>query len=622
MEIQFLSQEKEGKFEKGINLLKAAEELGVAITSPCGGEGRCGKCKVIVEEGKENLSDLTADEKNFLKKDEIESDYRLACQTEVEEKGVKIEVPEEARKQTQIILTEGKSVEYEKNPVIKEYPLKINKPTLEDVSADFENIANEMERKYNLKINEIDYLTQQNLPGLLREKSNENEKSWNITTIVRNEEEIIDIVPNTDTRTYGLAIDLGTTTIVGFLMDLSSGEVLAINSIENPQVKYGEDLMSRITTILQEEKREEAQKIIVEGINEIIKSVSKEADISKEQIFEIEFVGNTAMHHLFLKIDPKYVGRSPYPPGRQKSIELKAGEIGIEIHPSGYIHWIPINAGWVGADNVSVMLATEIYKKSEIGLVVDIGTNGEIALGNEEKAYVCSTAAGPALEGGEIEYGMRATPGSIENVVINPDNYEVDFETIGDMAPKGICGSGIVDVTAEMLKAEIIDRDGKFSEEVLKNERFRQNDNGVYEYVIAWKGETSLGSDIVISQQDIREVQKAKGAMQAGARTLMDKMSIEEVDKVLLAGAFGNYIDKNSAIEIGLFPYCELEKIENMGNAAGYGAQMAMMSIEKRKEANKIPEIIEYFELASSEKFEKHFMDTMYFPHKDESLYS
>lgn len=621
-ELEILPWSKKGQFKPNTPLLDAVFELGVNIRSTCGGEGQCGKCKVLVKEGKENLSSMTEKEKKLLSKKEIESNTRLACRAKLEKDRVKIEIPEESQKVKQFVLASGKSIEYEKNPPIKDYPLNISPPTLEKPTPDFENVKNELERTYDFQIETIDYLTQQNLPRVLREGIESNEEIWEISAIVRDEEEIIDFAPIDNKNLYGLAVDLGTTTIVGYLMDLLTGEVVSAKSIENPQTRYGEDVISRITNILNEGEREKAHKVTVDGINKIIETVTKEEDISCEEIFEIVFVGNTAMYHLFLKIIPEFLSRSPYSPGRQASLDLKAREIGLDMNSSGYLHWIPINAGWVGADNVSVILTTEIYKKSEISLVIDIGTNGEIAVGNEDKAYVCSTAAGPALEGGQIKFGMRAAAGSIEKVKIDSDTLEPTFETIANVPAIGICGSGIVDTVAEFLKTGIIDKSGEFNKDFLSGERIKRNEQDVLEYVLVWKENTSLDTPITITQKDIREVQKAKGAMQAGARVLMDKIGAEQIDKVLLAGAFGNYIDKSSARRIGLFPDCDLDKVESIGNAAGVGAQMALASSDMRREAEKIPDIVKYYEIAGTEEFQDHYMDAMYFPHKDESLYS
>ncbi len=619
--LEFLPEEKKGRFKPKTSLLEAADELGVKISSPCGGEGKCGKCKIIVKDKEGTLSELSQEEKKSLSKEEIKSNYRLACRTKVLDGKFLVKVPEESRKENQVILTRGKTVSYKRNPVVREYPLTIYEPNIENAKPDFENVKNELVEIYNLDIKDIDYLLQQNLPKKLREKISN--KKWEISSIVRKGEEIIDLVPKNEGKVYGLAIDLGTTTIVGYLMDMISGKVVAIESIENPQIRFGEDLMTRLTFVLEEEKgREKAQEIVIRGLNKIIENVCDDAGIKSEKIFEIVLVGNTAMHHLFLKIHPEYVSRSPYPPGRQASVDLKVRELDLDINKSGYVHWLPINAGWVGADNVAVMLATGVYKDSEIQLVIDIGTNGEIAIGNKNEAFVCSTAAGPALEGGQIKFGMRAAPGSIEKVNINQNSLEPDIKTIENTPAIGICGSGIIDSVAEMLKTKIIDNSGKFREGILSNPRIKKNEKEIPEYILVKKKNNALNTDITISQKDIREVQKAKGAMQAGARILMDKMEIESLDNVLLAGAFGNFIDKSSALKIGLFPHCDMEKIESIGNAAGYGAQMALMNVDKREEAERIPEIIKYYELASSEKFQEEFTDAMYFPHKNENLYS
>jgi uncharacterized 2Fe-2S/4Fe-4S cluster protein (DUF4445 family) len=322
------------------------------------------------------------------------------------------------------------------------------------------------------------------------------------------------------------------------------------------------------------------------------------------------------MHHLFLKLTPEFIGRSPFVPGVHNSMDVKARDVGLTtVNPSGYVHMLPLEAGYVGADNVGVLIASEIYKSSEVSLVIDIGTNGELVLGNNEKMFSVSCAAGPALEGAHIKFGMRAAAGAIERVKI--DNFEPTNKTIGDEKPRGICGSGIIDVIAELFHAGIIEKNGRFAD--LDIPRLRKT-NKVKEYVLEYAPNAAINTDIVITQKDVREVQLAKAAMYAGAVILMNKFGCKKLDRIMLAGAFGNYIDKKSAMLIGLYPDCDLERVVSIGNAAGEGAIMALLSKEKREEAKRIARAVEYVELTLEKEFEPEFMNAMYFPHRKDSF--
>jgi uncharacterized 2Fe-2S/4Fe-4S cluster protein (DUF4445 family) len=458
-----------------------------------------------------------------------------------------------------------------------------------------------------LKNLDIDFHALTKLPTLMRQNKGQ------ITATVWNEKEIIDIEPNEVTTSYGLAIDIGTTTVVVYLLELETGRRIAIESMTNPQVAYGEDVVSRISHVIAaEDGLKQLGEIIRTGINSLIEQVIKKININNYQIQELTVVGNSIMHHLFLKLTPEFIGRSPFVPVTHMHMNVKARDVGINVNPSGNVHVLPLEAGYVGADNVGVLIVSEIYKSHEISLVIDIGTNGELVLGNNEKLFSVSCAAGPALEGAHIKFGMRAAAGAIESVKIDK-NFEPTYKTIGNEKPRGICGSGIIDVVAELFRVGIIEKNGRFAD--LETPRLRRN-NKVNEYVLEWASKAGINTDIVISQKDVREVQLAKGAMYAGAIILMNKFGCTKLDRIMLAGAFGNYIDKKSAMLIGLYPDCELERVVSIGNAAGEGAIMALLSKEKREEAKRIARAVEYIELTLEKDFEPEFMDAMYFPHR------
>ena len=565
---------------------------------------------VFINSGIVNVSELTEIEKQILTEHEISQHFRLACMTKAIG-DVEVTVPEESRRKEQIILTEGLKIDFTIDPAVKKYFLTIPLPSLEDLLSDKERLEKMLVQAHGLKNLIIDFPALKKLPNLMR-KSN-----GNVTVTVWNDKEIIDIEPDKVSKSYGLAIDIGTTTVVAYLIELETGKRVAIESMTNPQVAYGEDVVSRISYVITaEDGLQRLGDIIRTGINSLIEQLIKRSNISYDQIEEVAIVGNSVMHHLFLKLTPEFIGRSPFVPVTHTPMNVKARDIGINVNPSGNVHILPIEAGYVGADNVGVIIVSEIYKSPEISLVIDIGTNGEIVLGNNEKLFSVSCAAGPALEGAHIKFGMRAAAGAIERVKID-ETYEPTYKTIGDEKPRGICGSGIIDVMAELFRVGIIEKNGRFAD--IDTPRLRRI-NKIKEYVLEWASEAAINSDIVITQKDVREVQLAKGAMYAGAIVLMKRFDCTQLDRIMLAGAFGNYIDKKSAMLIGLYPDCDLERVVSIGNAAGEGAIMALLSKEKREEAMRIAKSVEYVELTLEEDFEPEFMNAMYFPHRKDNF--
>jgi uncharacterized 2Fe-2S/4Fe-4S cluster protein (DUF4445 family) len=449
------------------------------------------------------------------------------------------------------------------------------------------------------------------------------EGGWKVTVSVWKNKEIIGVEPGHVPGGYGLAVDIGSTTVAGYLCDLTTGAVLATDAMMNPQVAYGEDVMSRIGYAIKgKDGLKQLNRAIINGLNQLAGRAAAKAGIRRSEITDMAVVGNTCMHHLFLNINPLYLGKAPFAPSVHHSLDIKARDLGLRIAPGAYVHVLPIEAGFVGADNVGVLIAEEPYNQDEMLLIIDIGTNGELILGNRKRLLSSSCATGPAFEGAEIRHGMRASPGAIERVKIDPQTWEVEFRVIGNerwntetrkIDARGICGSGIFDVAAHMFLAGIIDKGGRFPS-VKKSPRLRQGEKEP-EFVIAWTKETAIGRDIVICQKDIRAIQLAKGAMYAGARIMMNKMGVEKIDKVILAGAFGSYIDKMSAAVIGLFPDCDPERVYAVGNAAGDGARIALLNVDKRKEADVMARQVEYVELTVEPDFNKIFTQSLIFPH-------
>jgi len=429
-------------------------------------------------------------------------------------------------------------------------------------------------------------------------------------------------------KAYGLAVDIGTTTVAGYLCNLTSGEVIATESMMNPQMIYGEDVMSRITyAVTHPDGLEELHRSIIGALNQLIQAVTGRCSLSSDRILELVVVGNTAMHHLFLQIYPKFLGISPFPTAIQRSIDVKARELGLKAHPSANVHVLPIEAGFVGADNVGVLIAEEPHHQDEMVLIIDIGTNGELVMGNRKKLISASCATGPALEGAHIKFGIRAAQGAIERITIDPETLEVKFKVIGqkewntereNSGAMGICGSGIIDAAAELYRNGILDKSGRFRNEV-KSSRLRVVDETT-EFVIAWKNETSIGKDITITQKDVRNIQLAKAALYTGAKLMMRRLGIEKLDKVILAGAFGNYIDPEKALVLGMFPDCDLKNVYAVGNAAGDGARLALLNRDKRAEADEIARKVEYMELSIEADFQKEFIEAMQIPHMKDSF--
>ena len=625
---------RRGEIEEGTTILKAAQQLGVDLEALCGDKKVCGKCKVRIEEGyfeKDNLesgmshiipSEAGADELKHIKPDDGPG-IRLACSCAIHG-DLKVFVPERSRAGKQVVRKAAKELSIALDPAVRKYTLTLTPPTLHDMTTgDYERIVSEMEKDYGLKGLKFDYQALLQLQDALREGD------WTITVSVWQGSEIIKVEPGHVDVCYGLAVDVGTTTCVGYLCDLSTGKVINTESMMNPQVPYGEDVMSRITYAMSNpEGLKTMQDAIITGLNEIIERVVSE--IIKDgpnpgfAIDDLTIVFNTAMHHIFLGLNPVYIGRSPFIPAVQRSLDLKARDLGLRINPGSFIHVLPIEAGFVGADNVGVLIAQEQYFQDDMVLIIDIGTNGELLLGNRNRVCSTSCATGPAFEGAQIKFGMRAAPGAIEKVKIDPVTKDAQYKVIGKadwhthiegkINAKGICGSAIIDVVAEMFKAGIIDKSGKFVMDCGTN-RVRKDADGRPEYVLAWADETSINQDITVTQGDVRALQLAKGALYTGTKLMMQKMGVTKLDRVELAGAFGSHIDREASLALGLFPDVPIDKVVVVGNAAGDGARMALLNKGKRIEAEERARWVEFVEIATEPAFEKEFMMAMHIPH-------
>jgi uncharacterized 2Fe-2S/4Fe-4S cluster protein (DUF4445 family) len=615
-----------GKVAEGATILDAARQLGAGLESVCGGHGTCGKCKIRIEEGyypkyriKSSIKAVINNEEinaRFLNPRQLKQNYRLACQTHIHG-DVVVFIPEESRKGQQVVRKDATDRKIKLNPAVKKYYIELAKATLKDATGDYERLAAELKKRFSLESLTIDY------PVLLKLQKIVRKGGWKVTVSVWKNKEIVDVQPGEAKRGYGLAVDIGTTTVAGYLCDLTGGDVLATAAMMNPQVAYGEDVMSRIGYATKEKGGlKKLNDAIIKGLNQIAREVAQQAGIRLADIIDMAVVGNTCIHHLFLKINPQYLGKSPFPPAIHHSVDIKARDLGLNVAEGAYVHVLPIEAGFVGADNVGVLIAEEPYNQNKMLLIIDIGTNGELILGNRKRLLSSSCATGPAFEGAEIRHGMRAAAGAIEKLKIDPETIEVQFKVIGNdkwnteditIGARGICGSGIFDAAAQLFLTGIIDKSGRFNMRV-KSERLRRGENGV-EFVIAWAKETAIGHDIVICQKDIRAIQLAKSAMYSGARIMMNRLGVNKIDRVILAGAFGSYIDKASAAVIGLFPDCDPKHVYAVGNAAGDGARMALLDLDKRDEADYWARRVEYVELTLEPDFNRIFTKALAFPH-------
>lgn len=620
---------RRGTVRNGLTLLDAARELGVDIEAPCGGARVCGKCKVKIEEGffekfgidsrMSNLSPVLEEEKEFFSAEELADNYRLGCCAYVQG-NILVFVPEESRGAKQVILEIGRERVFSLDPVIRNYYVELEPASLEDQTDDYARIQAALSAKYELPAGlTIDYPVLQTLPETVRSGE------WKITVSVWDNKEIVYVTPGLSEDPWGIAIDVGTTTVAAYLCNLRTGETPHKSSLMNPQIRYGEDVLSRITyAMMNDDGLAKMSKAIIEGINTLVERLTEAVGIAPSEIVDMTLVFNTAMHHILLNIDPKYMGRAPFAPSFRSSMNFKARDLGIKIAGGAFVHTLPVEAGFVGPDNVSVLIAEEPYKQDNMMLIIDIGTNGEIDFGNKDHLLSTSCATGPALEGAQIKFGMRAAPGAIEWVKIDPETKEPSIKIIGhedwfkegdEAIVKGICGSGIIDVIAEMFKVGIIAGSGRFNQKT-GNPRVRKGADGKMEYVLCYAKNTSIGKDITVTQGDVRAVQLAKAALYVGAKYLMEKRGVENPDSVTLAGAFGSYINKESAMVIGMFPDCDLENVQAVGNAAGDGAKLALLSRGKREEAQHVARWVQFVETATEPDFQPRFADAMAFPHR------
>lgn len=628
--ITFLPDNVSVQAEAGENLLAAAAKAGIFIQASCGGDGVCGKCKVQIESGE------VRSEKANLKAEEFEKGIRLACQTSVVG-DVTIRIPEQVSKSGKALKAKPKTTRaisarsldhligsWQVAPPVEKRFLKLDPPTLEDNVPDLQRLMRAIKQKCHdcaePTYDHPELLME--LPFTLRQAN------WECTVILlrgkRAEEpdRIIAVEPgNTTGQLYGLAVDIGTTTVCGVLINLNTGEVIAEASAYNDQIGCGEDVISRIIYSQRPGGLKALQEKVVRTINAVIDTVCTKVMISPSDISYIMAAGNTIMSHLLLGLNPKYLREAPYVPICSHFPLTRAASLGIHAHPSVRLFLYPAVASYVGGDIISGVHACQMYKSPELTLFIDIGTNGEIVVGNEEWMVCAACSAGPAFEGGGIRHGMRANAGAIENFHIHPETLEPMIITIDRIKPCGICGSGLIAIVAELLEAGVIDQQGKFNRS-LDHPRLREGADG-YEYVLAWATETLMGEDIAITEVDLDNLIRAKGAMYAGYVTLLESvgMTFDDLDRVIMAGNFGAYIDLEQAICIGLLPDIAREKFYYLGNGSMLGCQISLTDHVRFRERMIVSSLITNMELSESAQFMNHYMASLFLPHTDMSLF-
>jgi len=628
--VLFMPSGLRGQVPVGTTVLQAAQRLGVDLESICGGQGKCRKCQVLPQLGEfakhginsraEHLSELTATELMLQAKNRLKGARRLGCNARILGDLV-VDVPEESQQHKQHIAKAITAYDIQVQPALHLYTVTLPEPDMHLPISDKRRMQQALVDDHDLPVMDCEMSQLRMLQPALAKAQRQ------ITVAVYQFQQIIGIWPGEKKEVYGMAVDLGSTTIAAQLCSLDTGEVVATADTMNPQIRFGEDLMSRVSYVMMNKGGDVAMtEVVREAFNQLIKRACKTAGIEREDILDMTVVANPIMHHLFLGIDPTPLGTAPFALTTDQMQVIRAADIGIHMHAEARICTLPCIAGHIGADTAGVILSERPDLAEEHVLLVDVGTNAEIVLGNRHRLLAASSPTGPAFEGAQISSGQRAAPGAIERVRIDPETLEPRFRVIGcdvwsddpEFAEKsarvgvsGICGSGIIEVIAEMYLSGVIDEDGVIGPIVGKQSDRIVVDGRTYSYVIR-DGERPIR----ITQNDVRAIQLGKAALHAGTRLLIDHLGIDKVDRIGLAGAFGSHIDVKYAMVLGMIPDCNLDKVGSVGNAAGTGARIALLNFPSRREISEILPKVEKIETAIEPKFQEYFIDAMAIPHK------
>ena len=636
--VLFMPSGRRGRFTVGTPILEAARSLGVFVESVCGGRGICGRCQVHPEQGHfakhgiesrlENLTAFNEVEARYASKRSLPAGRRLSCQARVDG-DVVIDVPADVAINAQVVRKRSEARAIECDVAVALYPVKLDAPDMDKPLGDTDRLIAKLVSEHGLPRVACDITLLPRIQALLRMAN------FDVVAVVHQDGDgsalLLDVRPRGDERLFGVACDIGSTTIACHLVDLASGRTVASAGTSNPQIRFGEDLMSRVSYVMMNPDGREALTIAVRGaVEALIDRVAGQGGIARTDILEAVFVGNPIMHHLFLGLDPTELGQAPFALAVSGAQRLAARDLGLNLHPAARVYILPCIAGHVGADAAGVALSEGPQGHDETTLVVDVGTNAEILLGNRTRVLAASSPTGPAFEGAEISSGQRAAPGAIERVRIDPVTLEPRIKVIGCDAwsdepgfaegtdafgVTGICGSGIIEAVAEMYLAGIIRQDG-IVDGSLAVRSDRMIATGRTASYVLWRG----AQELTVTQGDVRAIQLAKAALYAGCRLLMDRMGVSTVERIKLAGAFGSYIEPKYAMVIGLIPDCDLDRVASVGNAAGTGARMALLSRRHRAEVEELVTRIEKIETAIEPRFQEHFVNAMGFPNTVEAF--
>jgi uncharacterized 2Fe-2S/4Fe-4S cluster protein (DUF4445 family) len=628
--VVFTPSGKRGRFELGTPILSAARSLGVDIDSVCGGRAMCTRCQVLIAEGEfakhnvrssaANLSPMSAPEQRLADRKLLAAGRRLSCQARLQG-DVVVDVPASSQVHRQVVRKAAEAYDIELYPLITLHYVEVAEPDMHDPSGDLKRLSDALSREWQLDALQCDLKVLQGLQAALRGGK------WKVTVAVHDRSRIVSVWPGLHEKVYGLAVDVGSTTIAAHLCDLTSGDIVAAAGIMNPQIRFGEDLMSRVSYAMMNPGGAAQMTAAVRGaLSELAADVARAAGITPDAILEMTLVGNPIMHHLVLGLDPVELGGAPFALAVDSALTVTAAELDIAVNPNARIYVLPCIAGHVGADTAGMILAERPDLAEPLTLLVDVGTNAEIVLGNRARLVACSSPTGPAFEGAQISCGQRAAPGAIERVRIDRATLEPRYRVIGSelwsddpgfaqavgaTGVTGVCGSGIIELIAELYLAGVINQDGVIdgslaavSPRVVANGR-------TFAYQLA-SGERPLS----ITQNDVRAIQLAKAALYAGIRLLMERLGVEQVDRIRLAGAFGSHIDVKYAMVLGMIPDCELSQVASAGNAAGTGARIALLDSRSRPTIEAIVRQVEKIETALEPRFQTHFVEAMALPHK------
>ena len=633
--VVFTPSGRRGRFAEGTTVLDAARNLGTDLDSVCGGRGICGRCQVEVAAGAfakhgivsavDHLTEWHDTEQRYVDiRGPLKPGRRLGCQAHILGDLV-IDVPPESQVHRQVVRKEADERAITLDPVVRLHYVEVAEPDMHDPASDFRRLAAALRDQW--QIARVDA----GLPVLAHLQKALRAGRWQVTAAIRAGTHLVAVWPGLVDRVFGVAVDIGSTTIAAHLSDLVSGETLASAGTMNPQIRFGEDLMSRVSYVMLHPGGDaEMTRAVRAAVDGLVGEVAGTAGIARDRIVEMTAVGNPIMHHLFLGFDPTELGQAPFALTVDSALDTPAGDLGIEIAAGGKVFTLPLIAGHVGADCAGMILAEAPYEKDELTLLVDIGTNAEIVLGNRARLLACSSPTGPAFEGAQISCGQRAAPGAIERVRIDPGTLEPRYKVIGSelwsdepgfeeavaaIGVTGICGSGIVEAIAEMFLARIVTADGVIDGTAAARSARVVADGRTFSYLIR-----DGAPRIAVTQNDVRAIQLAKAALYAGVRLLMDHYGADRVERIALAGAFGSHIDVKYAMVLGLIPDCPLEHVRSAGNAAGTGARIALLNAAARREIEAVVRRIEKIETALEPKFQEHFVSAMAIPHRTDAF--